>query len=156
MVVSLLTPEEEAELDLKGEAAHSRALGLEFKAFPIPDRGVPSSRRDALRFFETLMERLADGRAIGVHCRQGIGLSALVAASLLTLAGVPPGLALERIGVARGRDVPETPEQRRWVEDLAESVITANRVSEGSVGTRTPHINDPLPRPAPGRARRRR
>ena len=136
VVVSLLTPEEESELDLVAEAAQSRALGLEFKAFPIPDRGVPSSRRDALRFFETLTERLAAGKAIGVHCRQGIGRSALVAASLLALAGVPPNLALERISVARGRAVPETPEQRRWVEDLAEFPVRAGRgaAADRSVG----------------------
>jgi len=154
VVVSLLTPEEEAELGLEGEAAQSRALGLEFKAFPIPDRGVPPSRRDALRFFETLMERLAAGRAIGIHCRQGIGRSALVAASLLTLAGVPPKLALERISVARGHAVPETLEQRRWVEDLAEFEVAADRVSEQSAGIKTPPNN--AQRTAHGKARRRR
>jgi protein-tyrosine phosphatase len=123
MVVSLLTPAEETELGLEAEAAEARAVGLEFKAFPIPDRGVPSSRRDALRFLETLAAQLAAGKAIGIYCRQGIGRSALVAASLLALAGLPPNLALERVSAARGRDVPETAEQRRWVEVLTETVI---------------------------------
>jgi protein-tyrosine phosphatase len=136
IVVSLLTPDEERELGLEGEAAESRAVGLEFKSFPIPDRGVPLSRRDALRFLDTLATQLEQGKALGVHCRQGIGRSALVAASLLALKGVPPVAALERIGVARGRDVPETPEQRRWVEELSSSALTtADRVSEGSAGS---------------------
>jgi protein-tyrosine phosphatase len=154
MVVSLLTHEEETELDLESEGAQCRALGLEFKAFPIPDRGVPSSRRDALRFLETLSAQLATGKAIGIHCRQGIGRSALVAAGLLALAGVPPALGLERISLARGRPVPETPEQRRWIEDLASSEVAADRVSEGSVGFKTP--SEGASRTAHGRARRPR
>jgi predicted protein tyrosine phosphatase len=109
MVVSLLTPEEEAELGLEAEAAQSRAVGLEFKAFPIRDRGVPSSRRDALRFLEILSAQLAAEKAIGIHCRQGIGRSALVAASLLAVTGVPAAVALERISAARGHDVPRHP-----------------------------------------------
>jgi protein-tyrosine phosphatase len=118
VVVSLLTPEEETELDLEGEAAQSRAVGLEFKSLPIPDRGVPSSRKEAIGFFEGLLENLEAGKAVGIHCRQGIGRSALVTASLLALAGVSPNVALDRISAARGRTVPETQEQRRWVEDV--------------------------------------
>jgi protein-tyrosine phosphatase len=155
VIVSLLTPEEENELDLRGEAAHSRAVGLEFKPFPIRDRGVPSSRKEALRFFDTLMERLQTGKAVGIHCRQGIGRSALVAASLLALAGVPPNLALERISAARGRPVPETQEQRSWVENLTLLDAAANRLTAGSADAGTPP-NNALPRTAHGRARRRR
>ena len=138
MVVSLLTPEEERELDLADEAAQSRALGVEFRTFPIPDRGVPSSREDARQAFQSLMELLAAGKSIGIHCRQGIGRSPLVVASLLALAGIPPDQALERIGVAVGRTVPETAEQRRWVEELATFEVAAGRVSEGSPGFKSP------------------
>lgn len=156
VIVSLLTPEEQAEFELEGEAAQSRAVGLEFKAFPIPDRGVPESRKDALQLFATLMDRVATGKAVGIHCRQGIGRSALVAAGVLALAGLPPGAALDRIREARGRTVPETPEQRQWVENLVPFEATAGRVSEGSTAIRTPPTNAPLQRTAHGRARRRR
>jgi protein-tyrosine phosphatase len=155
VVVSLLTREEETELDLEGEAAHSRAAGLEFKTFPIPDRGVPPSRREALRFFGTLMERLETGKAVGIHCRQGIGRSALVAASLLALAGIPPNLALDRISVARGRPVPETEEQRSWVENLSLLDAAANGLAAGSTGARTLPANSSQGT-AQGRTRRRR
>jgi hypothetical protein len=40
MVVSLLEPEEEAQLVLEGEAAAAAASGINFSAFPIPDRGA--------------------------------------------------------------------------------------------------------------------
>ena len=43
MVVSLLEPEEETQLTLEGEATAAAASGIEFRAFPIPDRGVPAS-----------------------------------------------------------------------------------------------------------------
>ena len=39
-VFSLLTPEEEQDLDLAKEAATVRALGMKFLSFPIPDRQV--------------------------------------------------------------------------------------------------------------------
>jgi protein-tyrosine phosphatase len=138
VIVSLLTPEEQVELDLEDEAAQSRAFGLEFNAFPIPDRGVPPSRADALRFFAVLMDRLATGKAVGIHCRQGIGRSALVAASLLALSGIPPGVAFDRIGEARGSTVPETREQRRWVENVAALEAPVIACQNGSLESARP------------------
>src|SRR5262245_66369292 len=44
MVVSLLEADEEAQLLLEGEAGAAAANGVDFRAFPIPDRGVPESR----------------------------------------------------------------------------------------------------------------
>src|SRR5436309_9922813 len=49
-VVSLLTPEEAAELDLQAEEALAREEGLEYYAFPIPDYSVPRSGAELLRF----------------------------------------------------------------------------------------------------------
>src|SRR5205823_15134454 len=46
VVVSLLTQDEVVDLDLAQEAELSRAKGIKFVAFPIPDRSVPLSRRD--------------------------------------------------------------------------------------------------------------
>jgi predicted protein tyrosine phosphatase len=154
VIVSLLTPEEIAEFDLSREATLSRAAGLGFNAFPIPDRGVPLSRAEALRLLATLRERLAAGKAVGIHCRQGIGRSALVAASLLALAGVPPTLAFDRISKARGLTVPETKEQRLWVEGVASHEIPSSKPLQNA-GIKMPP-NNALPRTAQGRLRRRR
>src|SRR5205814_8025631 len=44
-VFSLLTPEEERDLDLADEGHQVRAHGMKFVSFPIPDRQVPSSDR---------------------------------------------------------------------------------------------------------------
>jgi len=42
-VLSLLTPEEQRDLDLLKEAVESQKQGLGFSSFPIPDREVPAS-----------------------------------------------------------------------------------------------------------------
>ncbi len=118
-VVSLLTPEEVDSLELQNEAAYSRNSGMQFRSFPITDRRVPASKRDTLRFIEDLDSDLTSGKNISIHCRQGIGRAGLIAASLLIARGLQPADAFDRISVARGISVPETEEQRAWVEALA-------------------------------------
>ncbi len=118
-VVSLLTPDEVESLELQNEAAYSGDAGLQFRSFPIVDRWVPASKRDALQFIEDLDADLSAGKNISIHCRQGIGRAGLVAASLLVARGLQPADAFERISLARGVAVPETAEQRAWVEALA-------------------------------------
>jgi protein-tyrosine phosphatase len=119
MVASLLTSDEEAELGLQEEKALARTEGLDFRAFPIPDYGVPSSRADFAGFLSGLESALASGKNVGVHCRQGIGRSSLAVAALLVSAGEDPYEAFRRIAKARGREVPDTDEQRRWVARIA-------------------------------------
>ena len=123
VIVSLLTPEETAAFELTSEAELCRSNGVEFVSFPIPDRDVPSSRTDTLRLVKGLEEYLATGKAVGIHCRQGIGRSGLVAACLLVSSSVPPAVAFNRISEARGRPVPETTEQREWVEAFAPQLV---------------------------------
>ena len=118
-VVSLLTPDEVESLELQNEAAHSWDAGMQFRSFPIIDRWVPASKRDALRLIEDLDRDLTAGKDISIHCRQGIGRPGLIAASLLAARGLPPSSALERISLARGVTVPETTEQRAWVDAFA-------------------------------------
>jgi hypothetical protein len=115
VVTSLLTPDEVPELGLQDEAARSRAEGLEFHAFPIPDRGVPGSRAEMASLLTGLEQALRSGKNVAVHCRQGIGRSSLVIASLLASAGEDPDEAFRRIEEARGTSVPDTTEQRDWV-----------------------------------------
>lgn len=119
IIVSLLTSEEVAELDLEGEPEISRRAGLEFHSLPIPDLGVPPSRAAMADLAEALERALSAGKNVAVHCRQGIGRSSLAVASVLVTVGIPPDEAFREIAVARGTQVPETIEQRRWVESFA-------------------------------------
>jgi protein-tyrosine phosphatase len=115
VVVSLLTREEAIELDLVDEAACCAAEGIEFLSFPFADRGVPASDAETLALVRRLAALVADGKAVAVHCRQGVGRSGLLAACILASLGERPEEALERVARARGRPVPDTPEQREWV-----------------------------------------
>src|SRR5689334_1254485 len=85
---------------------------MEFGAFPIPDRGVPDTRKAAFEFARSLAGRLGEGKAVAVHCRAGIGRSALIAAYVLGFLGVNADAAFKAIGAARGVPVPDTDQQR--------------------------------------------
>lgn len=124
MVVSLLEPEEEAQLVLEGEAAAAAVSGIDFRSFPIPDRGVPTSRESVAELASEVVEALDTGRNVAVHCRQGIGRSGLVVGGVLVAAGEDVGTALAAIGESRGLEVPETEEQRRWLSDFASWVVS--------------------------------
>jgi len=125
VVTSLLAPEEVAELELQEEEARSREEGIEYHAFPIADYGVPRSQRDLAELVSRLEAALEAGKNVGVHCRQGIGRSSLLVASVLVSAGADPDEAFRRIEKARGRPVPDTIEQREWVARLASEAPAA-------------------------------
>jgi protein-tyrosine phosphatase len=114
-VVNLLEPDEVKELELDDEASICRECGIELISFPIPDRGVPASMREATDLAQLLASRLNEQKSVAIHCRAGIGRSALVAACVMAVLGTEPEAALRRISDARGVKVPDTDEQRHWV-----------------------------------------
>jgi predicted protein tyrosine phosphatase len=124
VIVSLLTPDEVADLNLADEPELSRAHGVEFHSFPIADRGVPSSREAFSSLMAKLTEHLASGKNIAVHCRQGIGRAALVVICLMIFSGVDPETATLRVSAVRNCPVPETVQQRRWIVDSAQPLTT--------------------------------
>ena len=115
-ILSLLTPDEERDLDLHDEASEARKLGLDFYSFPIADRQVPKSETKLGEVLDKMNNELSAGRNLLIHCRQGVGRSGLVAACLLIKSGMSPGAAVEAVSAARGVSVPETAEQREWIE----------------------------------------
>ena len=118
-IVSLLTPDETEEVDLGLEERLSKAQGIEFISFPIPDREVPASREATIALAHKLEAALTSGKGVALHCRQGIGRSSLIAACVLIASGENSTEAFERISTARGRPVPDTVEQKQWVKSLA-------------------------------------
>ena len=126
VVVSLLTPDEVEEFDLTDEARLCRSHGMEFVALPVPDRGVPPSREAVLEVVSQLDAQLASGKTVGIHCRQGIGRSGVLAACLLVSSGLSPESAFERLSESRGRPIPETSEQQAWVEGFAPELARQN------------------------------
>lgn len=121
-IVSLLTGEEEQELDLVEEASEARKHDLSFVSYPIPDRGIPSNTSTLSNLLETIHRDLQLGRSVLVHCRQGIGRTGLIAASLLVREGMDPGSAIQEVSKARGVHIPETPEQESCIYEVATNV----------------------------------
>jgi protein-tyrosine phosphatase len=124
-VLSLLTPEEEQELDLKREAQDVKARGMKFVSLPIPDREVPNSESELSAALERIDGDLSAGKNVVVHCRQGVGRTGLVAACLLVARGLTSGSAIKTLSAARGVAVPETVEQRRWIDHYAAVLASA-------------------------------
>ena len=122
ILISLLTEEEERELDLVDEASEAQKHGLAFVSYPIPDRGVPSNTSTMFGLLERIHQDLQQGKKVLVHCRQGIGRAGLIATSLLVLDGVDPTVAMEEVSNARGVHVPETTVQENCIHEIAATV----------------------------------
>jgi protein-tyrosine phosphatase len=126
-VVSLLTPDEERDLELSEEKRKTLAKGLDFVSLPIEDRGVPGDENGVRATVERVNRLLSEGKNVALHCRQGIGRTGLLASCLLVSQGLSPGDAEVTLSAARGVPVPETEEQRRWINGYAANLAGAKR-----------------------------
>jgi protein-tyrosine phosphatase len=121
VIVSALTASEAEELGLRAEAQECAHNGLIFISFPIEDRSLPTDQTKLDSLVDQLLQFLRKGKATVVHCRAGIGRSSLIAACVLVKMGLSPEAAFHSIEQSRGRPVPDTPEQRQWVEAYSAS-----------------------------------
>lgn len=127
-LVSVLSEPELTELGLRGERAAAEAAGLAFDWHPVNDFSVPTDAAFVAGLRE-LHGRLGNGAAIAAHCRGSVGRSPLLIASLLVLDGLSPDDAWRAVSEARGLAVPDTDEQRRWMQRSAHSVGRVRRDS---------------------------
>lgn len=118
VVLSLLERSESATLGLTREAELAKQAGLEFWSFPIPDRGVPTDVEQATAWAARILAALHEERSVVIHCRMGIGRSALMAGAVLVASGHSAREAWARLSKAREHPVPDTAEQRAWLERL--------------------------------------
>jgi len=113
VLVSMLTDDEIAELDLQDEARFSEAADIRFMRLPVEDRSVPPDGQSMLEMAGQLVAELGRGAGVAVHCRAGVGRSAMLLACVLMKMGKTTGQALDMIAAARGCPVPDTDEQRQ-------------------------------------------
>jgi protein-tyrosine phosphatase len=113
-------------LDLLNESDAAETNGIHFISFPIPDRGVPASTPAALALLAEIAGALDRGKNVAVHCRQSIGRAGLIAAGVLVASGTIPEQAIETVSSARGLPIPETSEQREWVERLRSQTVLSS------------------------------
>jgi len=124
VVVSLLEPEEAAGLDLESEKARSEAAGIQFFSFPIVDRSIPAPSSDVHGFLRLIRAKLSEGKNTAIHCRQGVGRAGLIAAALLIEQGLSPAEAIRRVSDTRRVSIPETEEQRAWIDSFAATLAS--------------------------------
>jgi protein-tyrosine phosphatase len=118
-VVSLLEPDEAADLGLADEGGAAERNGVGFYNFPIVDHGVPADVIYYRRVAHAIDRRLNAGQAILIHCRAGLGRAPSLAIAALIEGGMNVDEAILRVGRARGRPVPETDEQLAFIRDFA-------------------------------------
>lgn len=122
VVASLLEPEEAADLSLQDEGGASEKNGIKFYSFPITDRSVPAPGSQIHAFLNKVGGALSRGENAAIHCRQGVGRAGLIASALLVEQGLAPEIAIARVSAARGVPIPETDEQRQWIDSFAASL----------------------------------
>jgi protein-tyrosine phosphatase len=123
VIVSLLTKAESDDFELGLEQQLCEGIGLRFIAFAIEDLSVPSSNQATFELISELENLLSSGKKVGIHCRQAIGRSGMIASSLLVAAGLEAPEAFEIVSRARRMKVPETSEQRDWVVAFAREPV---------------------------------
>lgn len=114
-IVSLLEVSEAYDLGLDKESLYSERHGIDFRNFPIPDRGLPSSVARFRDFCVAVHTEISRGAHVVVHCRAGIGRTGLVAAAILLREGRDVESAFSQVSKSRGVEVPDTPEQYQWI-----------------------------------------
>ena len=114
-VVSLLESDEVIELSLQREQAICVLHKIEFIHLAVRDRSLPSLE-DFEDLVRTIVQKLQDGQGVAVHCRAGIGRSGMVVCGALLNFGHSALNAIELVSSARGVPVPDTIEQRDFIE----------------------------------------
>ena len=122
-VVSLLEDHEAYELGLADENKLCQKHGLSFVSYPIPDHGLPPTVDGFRELTKAIYHASAGGRSTVVHCRAGIGRTGLVAAGVLLHAAFGVEEAFDRISKRRGVEVPDTQEQREWLDASFEEIV---------------------------------
>ena len=124
-VVCLLEAAELRELELQDESALCQTSNIEFIAFPIRDRGVPSSVRQTAQLVERVVALLHTGSSVAIHCRAGIGRSSLIAGCVMLKLGFSPNEVFPLLSRARGVPVPDTPGQVQWLSTFSRAAGNA-------------------------------
>ncbi|MBM3513299.1 MAG: protein tyrosine phosphatase [Alphaproteobacteria bacterium] len=118
VVVSLLEAHEVQELQLTDEAILCGKANIGFESFPVADRSVPLSMSKTAALVQLLVDYMRAGSSVAIHCRMGIGRSALLAACVLVREGIKASAAFDLISAARGLRVPDTDVQVQWLREF--------------------------------------
>ncbi|WP_271766720.1 protein-tyrosine phosphatase family protein [Aquimarina algiphila] len=116
-IVSLLEKHEEITLEITEEAFFCKKYDIEYINFSIPDRGIPKEIDPFIALITHIDNQLKDHKKVIVHCRMGIGRTAMVVGAILIKNGIDPEYVFEHLSKTRTLTVPDTEEQKEWVKD---------------------------------------
>lgn len=117
-VVSLLTKEEENELNLSEERNTVIEQGLSFYSYPIVDRSIPRDKETFIELVQLLTNELLSGKGIGIHCRMGIGRAGFTCSAILMSMGLPVEDAMALVSSARRLQITDHHSQVEFLQDL--------------------------------------
>ena len=117
-IVSLLTIEEEIELNLLKEKTEAEIQGLKFYSLPIVDRSIPKDKKQFLNLIEDISSLLIEGKSVGVHCRMGIGRAGLTCSAILMYFGESYENAMNIVSEARGLRITDHESQIEFLKRL--------------------------------------
>ncbi|MCL6271629.1 hypothetical protein M3P05_17060 [Sansalvadorimonas sp. 2012CJ34-2] len=118
------------ELKEKLYVSHYRevveASGLELREYPIEGeyRSFPrdEDRQKFSDFVTDLSHQVKQGKNVLVHCRNGLGRSAIVLSCTLVALGAESETAVKRLTEICGQDCPKKECQRKYVHEFADRI----------------------------------
>ncbi|SDR45510.1 dual specificity protein phosphatase family protein [Pseudovibrio sp. Tun.PSC04-5.I4] len=122
LVMSMLEHTEAIELSLQNESRICSENRMDFLNFPIPDRGLPE-RQGFKEIVTHVSKRLKQHEGVAIHCRAGIGRSGLLACCVMAGFVGSAQAAIEIVSGARGVQVPDTSEQRAFIESVVSELF---------------------------------
>lgn len=122
VLVSLLQYQEMVTHALINEGSECEAASIEFINFHIKDHDTPQFFIPFNHLIDQLVNHIASGKNIAIHCYAGIGRTGLIAASILIKMGLQVDEALIKLSQVRGLRVPETMQQITWLHRHAEEL----------------------------------
>lgn len=117
IVISMLTLEEQRDLDLLEEGLLCQRYGITFLNYPIRDE-VADSIDKTVEFIDVLEGFLSRKNHFLFHCRGGVGRSSMMLTLLAGRLGVRADKSFELISKSRGEEAPESQYQKQWINSI--------------------------------------
>ncbi|MEM9716345.1 MAG: hypothetical protein AAF826_07490 [Pseudomonadota bacterium] len=116
-LVCLMQPDEQTVLGLSHEEAECKGQGIDYTQFPIQDFGLPDGQA-FLKLAAALHREITEGISVLIHCKGGIGRSGMLSSLIAAFELGDIDAAIEHVAKARGVSVPDTEDQKRFIQDL--------------------------------------
>jgi ADP-ribosyl-[dinitrogen reductase] hydrolase len=134
-LVSLVDDPEFRELQIQGLVPAAEARKIEVCRFPIADGSIPRDSGATSLLVGRIVGWAAAGENVVIHCKGGLGRAGTVGGCVLRASGQSPEASLEALRAARGRNCPETSEQRKFIADFqATAASSMSRVLGAVMG----------------------